>query len=220
MNGLDVNKFKKFLFDMYNDIEVLVTPGHRIEKEKSVLSSYVFKIDEGKSVHFRSIVQYNEEEIKHISLTVFSNGCDESLRELFDKIEKRFVKELKDASEQGEAALDYINEFIDELFNIAPYKIAKSHKWKTENYTFEVFVAEGRIVLYMYLGNTCILEQNIIDYTGIPSEKAMKEDINNFFGFFFSNYSTSFTKDRNQLIDTIREKYSLDFSQYRPEYQQ
>lgn len=219
MNGLDVNKFKKFLFDMYNDIEALVTPGHRIEIEKSVLASYVFKIDECRSVHFRSIVQYNEEEIKHISITVFSNICDESLQELFARIEKRFIKELNDASKQGEAALDYINEFIDKLLGIATFKSVESHSWTTKNYRFGVYVNKENLSLSIsdiHCGGY-LLSQDIPDYEGFPCRESVVKDIENFFLFFFSNHSISYTKDRNELIGNLKERYGLDFSYERRE---
>jgi hypothetical protein len=212
MNGLDVNKFKKFLFDMYNDMEIEVTPANRLEIDKLIKKTYAFTINENKLIEFNFELLCRDQCILRLNLTPLTNFYDGSMEILLRSIRDKFLMELMKAEKEGEASTDYINEFIDKLLGIDTLKDVETHSWTTKNYRFEVYVNEGFLSLSIsdiYGGR--LLSQDIPDYKGFPCRESVVKDIENFFMFFFSNYSTSYTKDRNELSAILKEKYGLLF---------
>jgi hypothetical protein len=212
MNGLDLNKFKKFLFDMYNDMEIEVTPANRLEIDKLIKKTYAFTINENKLIEFNFELLCRDQCILRLNITPLTNFYDGSMEILFRSIRDKFLMELMKAEKEGEASTDYINEFIYKLLGIATFKSVETHSWTTKNYRFEVYVNEGFLSLSIsdiYGGR--LLSQDIPDYKGFPCRESVVEDIEKFFMFFFSNYSTSYTKDRNELSAILKEKYGLLF---------
>nr|DAJ74206.1 MAG TPA: hypothetical protein [Caudoviricetes sp.] len=220
MNGLDLDKFKKFLFDMYNDMEIEVTPANRLEIDKLIKKTYAFTINENKLIEFNFELLCRDQCILRLNLTPLTNFYDGSMEILLRSIRDKFLMELMKAEKEGEASTDYINEFIDKLLGIATFKSVETHSWTTKNYRFDVYVNKENLSLSISDINCGgrLLSQDIPDYDGFPCRESVVKDIENFFLFFFSNHSTSYTKDRNELIDNLKERYGLDFSYEREEY--